>query len=185
MNASFRLREAAPNRNRTVGIAITAVAAVVILAVAVYLFIGWNYKGTVDKYIKASMEGNGSNIISLLPDEVLEKVYEESDMTRREFLEYADDALESTLDMLNSRLGNWSYSYTITEEEDYSKSDLKALKLDYEDEFDIKVEAAKRVTVKLTVKGDEDTETSNSMVIYLVKIGNLWYLDAASMGGLF
>ena len=60
---------------------------------------------------------------------------------------------------------------------------MKDIKDAYED-ADVEVSAAKNVEVELTVTADE-TESSNSLDISLVKIGRSWYLDMMSMGGLF
>ena len=48
----------------------------------------------------------------------------------------------------------------------------------------MKVSAAKSVEVELTVTSDE-TESSNSLDVSLIKVGRSWYLDAMSMGNLF
>ena len=50
--------------------------------------------------------------------------------------------------------------------------------------MDVKVSAAKTVEVEVNIHSDE-TETSNSMDISLIKVGRSWYIDINSMYNLY
>ena len=95
-----------------------------------------------------------------------------------------EELLQEQLDSLDSYLGEgWTTEYEILYTEDLKGDDLDAIKDSYED-ADIKVSAAKTVEVEMTVKADE-TESSNTLEISLIKVGRSWYLDMMNMGGLF
>lgn len=171
-------------KNRTVGLVAVGVAVVVLAVLAFALFGGRGYKSTVGKFVKASFEGDGEAIVNLMPDEVVEFACEEDDMTRKEAIKELTKSLEKQLDDYDRYFDEWSYSYKITDVEDFTSKELKSLKEDYKDEFDVNVKAAKTVTVEIAIKADKETEGSDSRDIKVIKIGNSWYLDVASMGGL-
>lgn len=172
--------QAAGKRNRIIGIAAVAVIAIVVVTIVVSLFGGRGYKSTVNEFIKATFSANGETIVSLIPDEMVKVACEEEDMTKKEFVEYLTEELENSLEYLDRYYDDWSYTYEITETEDYSSKTLRSLKGEYEDEIDIKVKAAKTVTVETTITADDDTETSNSFDIVVIKVGNSWYIDVVN-----
>lgn len=177
---SVQVNQAAGKRNRIIGIAAVAVIAIVVVIVAVSLFGGRGYKSTVNKFIKATFAADGKTMVSLIPDEMVKVVCEEEDITKKEFIEYMTEELEDSLEYLDRYYDDWSYTYEITETEDYSSKALRSLKEEYEDEIDIKVKAAKTVTVEITITADDDTETSNSLDIVVIKVGNSWYIDVVN-----
>jgi len=160
-----------------------AIAAVVLILVFV-LFGGRSYKSTVKQYFNASFDGNAKKIINLLPDKMVDYALEESGYDQDELNELLDDVgeeLQDYIDMLNNYLGdNWKATYKIANTEKVTGDDLEDIQKDYK-KMDIKVSAAKEVELELTIKSG-DTEQSNTMRIYLVKVGRSWYLDAGSMG---
>ena len=70
---------------------------------------------------------------------------------------------------------------TGTNKVDIKGDGLDDLKDAYED-ADVKGSAGKEV--EITVIADE-TESSNSLDVSLIKVGRSWYLDVMSMGNLF
>lgn len=174
----------AHKRNRIVGISIVAVVVAACIAIAVGIFGGRSYKSTVDKYIRATFEADGKTMLTLLPEELIKVACEEEDMTEREAAKEITKELEDTVDYYNSHYDEWSYSYDIIEIKDISGEDLRDLKENWKDEFDVKVKAAKTVKVEFTITLDGDT-MQNNVHIQMIKVGNSWYVDALSMGGFF
>ena len=67
--------------------------------------------------------------------------------------------------------------------DDVSSKKLRDIQEEYEDEFGIKVKAAQTAEVEITIEGG-DVEKSVTQKLYLIQVGNLWYLDFLSMGGI-
>lgn len=173
-----RTNQAAGKRNRMIGIAAVAVIAIVAVIAAVSLFGGRGYKRTVNKLIKAFFAADGKTIVSLIPDEVVKAVCEEEDITKKEFIEDLTEDLKDSLEYMDRYYDDWSYSYEVTETEDYSSKALRSLEEEYEYAFDADVEmkAAKAITVEITMTADDDTETDNLHIV-VIKVGNSWYVD--------
>ncbi len=174
----------AHKRNRIVGISIVAVIVAACIAIVVGIFGGRSYKSTADKFIKATFEADGKAMLSLIPEKMIKAACDEADMTERELAKEITQSLEDTVDYYNRHYDEWSYSYEIAEVKDISGEDLKDIKENYKDEFGVKVKAAKTVTVEVIITLDGDT-MKNKASIQMIKVGNSWYLDAPSMGGLF
>lgn len=177
-----------PNdKNRKVGIIAVAVAAVVVVALIIGLFGGRGYKATVEKFVDAQFDADAEAIFELIPEKMIEYALEEEGYDEDEldeFIEEGNEELQDQLDYIERYLGeDWTVSYEILTVENVTGDDLDDLKEDYED-MDIKVSAAKTVEIELTIKAG-DTETGNSLDVSVIKVGRSWYLDLASMGGLF
>ncbi len=174
-------------KNRKVGMIAVAVIVVLVIILGVVLFGGRSYKATVKKFVDATFDADAKAIVDLMPEEVItyaleQEGYESGELN--DFIDEGDEALQEQLDSLNGYLGEgWKISYNITDEEDVKGDDLDDVKDAYED-VDIKVSSAKNVEIVITVSGDE-TESSNTLDISLIKIGRSWYLDMMSMGNLF
>lgn len=174
-------------KNRKVGMIAVAVIVVLVIILGVVLFGGRSYKATVKKFVDATFDADAKAIVDLMPEEIItyaleQEGYESGELN--DFIDEGDEALQEQLDSLNGYLGEgWKISYNITDEEDVKGEDLDDVKDAYED-VDIKVSSAKNVEIVITVSGDE-TESSNTLDISLIKIGRSWYLDMMSMGNLF
>lgn len=174
-------------KNRKVGMIAVAVIVVLVIILGVVLFGGRSYKATVKKFVDATFDADAKAIVDLMPEEIItyaleQEGYESGELN--DFIDEGDEALQEQLDSLNGYLGEgWKISYNITDEEDVKGDDLDDVKDAYED-VDIKVSSAKNVEIVITVSGDE-TESSNTLDISLIKIGRSWYLDMMSMGNLF
>ena len=194
-NCGAKLKKSAPttaatvsvpnqnDKNRKVGMIAVAVAVVVIIILGVVLFGGRSYKATVD----AQFDANAEAIFDLMPEKMMDYALEQDGYDSDDLDDLIDDAnetLQDQLDSLDSYLGEgWKISYEILDTEDIKGDDLDDIKDAYED-ADVKVSAAKDVEIEITVKADE-TESSNSLDVSLIKIGRSWYLDVMSMGNLF
>lgn len=174
------------DKNKKIGIIAAIVIVITIAIIGFLLFGGRSYKSTIDKYVDASVNADGKAILDLLPDKMIDYALAEDNLDSDDFEESIDDMneqLQDQVDSLDSYLGEgWKISYEIINDEDVKGDDLADIKSAYED-ADIKVSAAKSVEIEITVKGDE-TESSNTLDISLIKSGRSWYLDAMSMGSL-
>lgn len=175
------------DKNRKVGIIAVAVAAVIVVILGVLLLGGRSYKATIEKFVDAQFDANAEAIFDLMPQKMIDYALEEDgyDPDDLDYLiDELNEELQDQLDSLDSYLGEgWKITYKILDDEDVKGADLDDIKNAYED-AGVKVSAAKSVEVELTVTSDE-TESSNSLDVSLIKVGRSWYLDAMSMGNLF
>ena len=133
--------------------------AAIIVAVAVLLFVllgGRSEKAVVKKLVNGVTKGNAKSIVALVPDKVIEEVCDIQDMTKKELTEDLDDELDDLLDNINDMYDKWKITYKITDTDDYSNKELKRLKESYDDNYDVKVKDAKKLSVKLTLEADGD-----------------------------
>ena len=175
------------DKNRKVGMIAVAVAVVVVIILGVVLFGGRSYKATVEKFVDAQFDANAEAIFDLMPEKMIDYALEQDGYDSDDLDDLIDDAnetLQDQLDSLDSYLGEgWEISYEILDTEDIKGDDLDDIKDAYED-ADVKVSASKDVEIEITVKADE-TESSNSLDVSMIKVGRSWYLDVMSMGNLF
>lgn len=195
MNCGAKLKRNAPttatvsvsnqnDKNRKVGMIVVAVAVVVVIILGVVLFGGRSYKATVEKFMDAQSDANAEAIFDLMPEKMIDYALEQDGKDLDDLIDAANETLQDQLDSLNSYLGeDWKISYEILDTEDIKGDDLDDIKDAYED-ADVKVSAAKNVEIEITVKADE-TESSNSLDVSLIKVGRSWYIDVMSMGNLF
>lgn len=169
-------------RNKMIGIAAVAAAAIVVVFLAFNLLGGRGYESTVTKFLDASLDGDAETIISLLPDEMVDQALEElgyHPSDRDEAVEELNAALQSAAGSLKEALGdNLKVSYNVVSAEDLSASKLLELRQSYS-VYDIDVDGAKEVDVEMTVTDTAlDLSGTYTLTVPVVQVGRSWYLDA-------
>ena len=169
-------------RNKMIGIAAVAAAAIVVVFLAVNLLGGRGYESTVTKFLDATLDGDAETIISLLPDEMVDQAMEElgyHPSDRDEAVEELNAALQSAAGSLKEALGdNLKVSYNVVSAEDLSASKLLELRQSYS-VYDIDVDGAKEVDVEMTVTATAlDLSGTYTLTVPVVQVGRSWYLDA-------
>lgn len=169
-------------RNKMIGIAAVAAAAIVVVFLAFNLLGGRGYEPTVTKFLDASLDGDAETIISLLPDEMVDQALEElgyHPSDRDEAVEELNAALQSAAGSLKEALGdNLKVSYNVVSAEDLSASKLLELRQSYS-VYDIDVDGAKEVDVEMTVTATAlDLSGTYTLTVPVVQVGRSWYLDA-------
>ena len=169
-------------RNKMIGIAAVAVAAIVVVFLAFNLLGGRGYESTVTKFLDASLDGDAETIISLLPDEMVDQALEElgyHPSDRDEAVEELNAALQSAAGSLKEALGdNLKVSYNVVSAEDLSASKLLELRQSYS-VYDRDVDGAKEVDVEMTVTATAlDLSGTYTLTVPVVQVGRSWYLDA-------
>lgn len=169
-------------RNKMIGIAAVAAAAIVVVFLAFNLLGGRGYESTVTKFLDASLDGDAETIISLLPDEMVDQALEElgyHPSDRDEAVEELNAALQSASGSLKEALGdNLKVSYNVVSAEDLSASKLLELRQSYS-VYDIDVDGAKEVDVEMTVTATAlDLSGTYTLTVPVVQVGRSWYLDA-------
>ena len=169
-------------RNKMIGIAAVAAAAIVVVFLAVNLLGGRGYESTVTKFLDATLDGDAETIISLLPDKMVDQALEElgyHPSDRDQAVEELDAALQSAAGSLKEALGdNLKVSYNVVSAEDLSASKLLELRQSYS-VYDIDEDGAKEVDVEMTVTATAlDLSGTYTLTVPVVQVGRSWYLDA-------
>ena len=169
-------------RNKMIGIAAVAAAAIVVVFLAVNLLGARGYESTVTKFLDATLDGDAETIISLLPDKMVDQALEElgyHPSDRDQAVEELDAALQSAAGSLKEALGdNLKVSYNVVSAEDLSASKLLELRQSYS-VYDIDVDGAKEVDVEMTVTATAlDLSGTYTLTVPVVQVGRSWYLDA-------
>ena len=158
--------------NRMIGIiAVVGVAVLALIITCFFIFGGRSYKAVVKDTFKAIETADAKLMMELLPDEMIKSIMKDEDMTKKEMTEQ----LQDMLDYMFRGADKIKITYEITHTEEVDKDDLKDLKEEYKDEYDIKVKDAMIVEVEVTVKVDGE-KTTEDMDLYLIKVGGSWYL---------
>ncbi len=158
---------------------VAAVAVLAVIVIAVLLFKGRSYKKTVSSFMDATVfDPNAEKVISLLPDKLVDYIIEDDyDGDRDKMIADFEDEYGSMLETLeNMEVDLSEASYKITETDDATESEVEEINNDFRDKgIDVEIKESKTVEVELkyTVKGKEQTRTTD---IDLGKIGLSWYI---------
>lgn len=151
-------------------------AGVVVILLLIGLIFGGGAKKVAKNYVDATYKANARSIVNSLPRAVREEILDEMNMEKKELIEELEDSLEYIEEELDDEYRRWRIVTKVIDENDVVGDDLEDLQDMYDDQFDVKVSKAKIITVKMTLKTEEDPEWSYQRV-RLVKIGLGWYLD--------
>lgn len=178
---------ASDDANRKTGIIAVAALALALVVAVIYLFGGRSCSAAVGQYVNAQFGTDAEEILDLIPEDMIEYALEDSGYGADELDEFIDElttALQKQQEQLNKTLGeDWKCTYEILETKNITGDELDAL-VDFYADMDVKVSGARTVEIEFTISA-EDTEISNPLVVSAIKVGRSWYLDIASMGGLF
>lgn len=163
-------------KNRKVGMAAVAVAAVLVVVLIFSLFGGRSYEATVKKLGKAMLKADAKAIVNLFPGQAIDFVKSFGDKEYNKFIEDGKDRLQDRLDDVSDD-GAMSVSYKIVSTEDITGRTLERLIAGYKN-VDVEVSAAKTIEIELINK--EETY-SRSIDVSLIKVGRSWYLDFDSV----
>ncbi len=167
---------------------IIAVIAVIVFALVVVrpIVTGRSVEKTIDVFFDAINDGDGEKMLSVMPDEQVDYVVREAGVTKEEYINKINTALnelktgkglgtlgESSSESINSI----SMNYDIVSETDYSEEELKQLneKLKEKDIQDVK--KAKKVKISIGAKiNSAELKSAMSSELQMIKIKNKWYI---------
>ena len=171
--------------HKKVGIIAVVATVLLVFLLGSLLFGRRSEEKVIKEYVKASCEGDAKTIWKLLPKDIQDVVIEEAGSylniyTEKEFIEYAEATLESTLDQIDETIGKgWKYTYEITDESSYDKMDVIEYNQDYREmgATNFKASQVKDVDIKISVESaDGSFSNERTMSVTLVKIGRSWYI---------
>ena len=137
----------------------------------------------LDNFISVLYNGEVNKFEKLAPAEYWEYLEDESDVSLSDVEEQMEELNKTLIRGLEDEYGdNIKISYKILEKDNVSSSDLESMKDYIEFNYDIpkkSVTDAVELEVELTVRGDDDEETTES-TFYAVKVGGDWYICSAN-----
>ena len=142
-----------------------------------------NPEKALDNYISVLCNGKVNKLEKLAPAEYWEYLEDENDVSMKDAEEQMEELNKTLIRGLEDEYGdNIKVSYKILEKDDASSSDLDSMKDYIKSNYDIpkkSVTDAVELEVELTVRGDDDEETTES-TFYAVKVGGDWYICSAN-----
>lgn len=176
------------DNNRKIGIIAVAAAGVVLLLLLVLVFSGRGWKKTVKQYMNAMFKGDVKKIVKLIPDKVIDEAMDEEGWDKDDFNDEIKDLskeIQDTYEWLEELYdGKLKLSYEIDDVDDIKGDELEDLQDHYDDEYDVKVSAAKLVEIEMTMKVGKEKETTD-MELQLIKVGRSWYIDVENSDDIF
>ena len=169
-----------------IGLAVGAVAAVaavvIILVVALALIFGGGPKKKLKKYLNFELnaKGNAKSIVDMMyPKKMLNELLDEMDMSKSEFIKELKEDQKDYKEELKE--DGYKYKYKIIDCEKVDKDDIKEANEYFKEEYNLKITAAKKYTVKITEYEDGKKEDSWESTYVAYKISGKWYVG----GGMF
>lgn len=151
---------------------ITVILGILSLGDSDFTAYGRTYESTIDKYVDHHCKGRWDEKLSLYHEDVLDEELDDRSETEGDLIRRGSDFVSGR----NEQLGyGWDYTYEITENENLTGSDLAEAKEWMQDEYGLRITAAKEVKLKIKMTGYMDSRTDTHYVT-LVKIGWDWYL---------
>ncbi len=142
-----------------------------------------NPEKALDNYISVVCNGKVNKLEKLAPAEYWECLEDENDVSMKDAEEQMEELNKTLIRGLEDEYGdNIKVSYKILEKDDASSSDLDEMKDYIKSNYDIpkkSVTDAVELEVELTVRGDDDEETTES-TFYAVKVDEDWYICSAN-----
>jgi hypothetical protein len=171
---------------KAIGITAGIVVVLILIVVLVICLGGGGPEKALDNYISVVYNGKVNKLEKLAPAEYWEYLEDENDVSMKDAEEQMEELNKTLIRGLEDEYGdNIKVSYKILEKDDASSSDLDSMKDYIKSNYDIpkkSVTDAVELEVELTVRGDDDEETTES-TFYAVKVGGDWYI--CSVNGSF
>ena len=170
---------------RRIGIMAVSAAALVVIAgitaLCIFLFGGTSYQKAIDNMMKATLDADAKAAYAMLPKAYQQKMLKERGYANeREAIEDIANELENTKTGLDNLLGRgWQYSYKILSVENRSSRELRELKEEYLDDYDIQIDGAMEAEVEFAIRCEQGNQSS-TLDVPLMKIGRSWYIDFAN-----
>ena len=168
---------------KAIGITAGIVVVLILIVVLVICLGGGGPEKALDNYISVLYNGKVNKLEKLAPAEYWEYLEDESDVSMKDVEEQMEELNKTLIRGLEDEYGdNIKVSYKILEKDDASSSDLDEMKDYIKSNYDIpkkSVTDAVELEVELTVRGDDDEETTES-TFYAVKVGGDWYICSAN-----
>lgn len=136
-----------------------------------------NYANYVSKMYTTRLKAN--KLMSFFPDKYFREIAEDEDMSMKELREELQDYLDRIYEYASDHddeIDTKVVGIKVANVKNLKTSDLENKR----DRYDFKIAAAKKVTLKITVREDGEKRTEKMEVIVL-KVNGKWCIDPAMM----
>lgn len=180
---------AAPNpdakKHRIIGIAAVGVAVLLVAVILIAIFSGRSANSAAKSFAEAVFEGDGDDIVDLIPNAVIKaRAKSQGLSTRREKEEMADE-FDRNFDRIAELMDDVKFSFKVSGDEEYSASQRENIIERYKS-MDVKVKDAKTVKLRVTIRSHgEKLELAEPIRVPLIKVGGSWYVDYERIGDSF
>ncbi len=154
---------------------------VVLLIIILAMVFGSSYKKPIDNYVKAYQKTNVNAYLKTMP-KFVSKEYDSDDK------DDLKETLENKLEDLEDAYGkNVKISYKIIHKEKIDKDDLEDFQDKLRDAYDdakksqTKVSSGYKLSVLVTIKGKDDSNTYTDESVYVYKVGGTWCTSGISL----
>lgn len=159
-------------------LAITLCTLAVIAVIAVILIFVFQEQGrsaeqTVQQYMDAMLDADGSKVFSLAPQEIFRGY---SEQEKESICRNLSQKLSKTMDRLKSLAVNPRFTYSIQGETTVTGNELKNTQALYK-KLDLTVTEAKVYQVQIICTADNIEIDEKQLQVYVIKIGSNWYID--------
>lgn len=173
---------AAVDKHKLIGIAVVGVAVLVLIIVIIALCSGRGAKSTAKSFMEAAFDGDGEDVVDLLPKGVIKDYANRMGMKEKEAKKALADSYEDQFDSISEMMESMKITVKVSGEEEYSESQLEDIKASFSS-IGVKVKDAKIMKVTLTLKhGGDKYELKSPVDVPVVKVGGSWYLDNRELG---
>lgn len=160
--------------------AVIVVAAVTVLVLALSGLDFTPFGKTCDEltreYMTSQYGGDRENILELQHDAVVQGYLEETGMTEHEYRTQLSGDSDRIIAYYNALCGSgWEMSYKVADQWNKTGDALEQFQNEFEDLYDLPVDAVKNVELDVTISGTKSTTTFRVTVV-LVKINMFWYI---------
>ncbi len=172
------------NNYAMVGMIAVAVVVVLVVVLLVALFSGRSAKATGVKFIEAVFDGDGEEIVDLIPDSYFKQYAREMDVKVSRVKDQFEESFEDQFDAISEMMDDVKVTAKATGTDDYSKRETEDIIDSYED-ADVKVKDARTVEVEVTLKyRGEKVELGTPIEVPVIKVGGSWYIDVINLGSM-
>lgn len=182
-----------PRDYKKIGIAVVAIAAIIIISLIVSIFSSMGYKKALGTYFDVFIECEDDDLKETAPEAFWDYIEDRSFFEdKQEIYDALEKMVEARREYNEEYYGdNYKVKYKITYTEKLDKDGLKNIKNNLKNSYNIQkssITDAVEVEVSMRIKGSEDEDEMNRYLT-IVKIKGKWYVtdsfDFTSSGSIY
>lgn len=172
-------------KHRFIGIAAVGIAVLLVVILLIALFSGRSANSAAKSFAEAVFEGNGDDIVDLIPKDVIKAYAKSQGLSTRRAREEMADEFDRSFNSISELMDDVKFSFKVTGDEKYGASQSTSVIERYKS-MDVKVKDAKMVIIRVTIRSHgEKLELSEPIRVPVIKVGGSWYVDFVNLSDSF